>query len=264
MSAPMAGRVVESALGDDAVEIVLDNEPRLNALTVAMWHDLTALIRDCAGRSALRCIVIRGAGFRAFSAGADISEFATTRMTQEQVESFHEGVVGPCLRALADCAVPVVAAVRGICMGGGLEIAALCDLRLGDHTARLGAPVGRLGFPLAFGETQALYDLVGPTTCSEVLIEGRVFTAGEAHERRLLTRIAPAEELDEQVRATVEAIRASGLAAARAHKRQIRRLMADPSPVTRAERLASYAFADTEEYRDGVRAFMDKARTRQA
>jgi enoyl-CoA hydratase/carnithine racemase len=258
------GRVVATALGEDVVEIVLDNEPRLNALTVAMWRDLAAVIGDCASRPALRCLVIRGAGRKAFSAGADISEFATTRSTSEQVEVFHEGIVGPCLRALIDCPVPVVAAIRGICMGGGLEIATLCDLRLGDVTARLGAPVGRLGFPLAFGETQALYNLLGPTTCSEVLIEGRVFTADEARERRLLTRVTEPDALDDEVRATVEAIRASGIAAARAHKRQIRRLMADPSPVSYAERLGSYEFASTEEYRTGVRAFLDKRRTRRA
>lgn len=242
----------------EVATITLRNESKLNALTVRMWSELKAHFEDLAASETLRCIVIQGAGDKAFSAGADISEFETTRSTREQVIRFHEEYVGACLAAMLNCDIPVVAAIRGVCMGGGLEIACATDIRLADVTATFGAPVGRLGFPLAFGETQALVSVVGPAVAAELLIEGRILKAAEALSRHLVTRLHAPEALQAGVTACVENICKSGRFAARSHKRQLRRLMRDPSPVTREERFAVYGFAETEEYRAGIRSFLEK------
>ena len=243
---------------DDVALVTICNEAKLNALNFAMWVQLREEIERLSASPTLRCIRISGSGDRAFSAGADISEFAEMRSTRDQVVRFHEEGVGACLAALLECPVPIVAEIRGACMGGGLEIASACDMRLADETARFGAPVGRLGFPLAFAETQALYNLVGPSVAAELLIEGRVFTAQEALARRLVTRLAPSDMLGIEVEKAVANVCRSGRWAARSHKRQLRRLMRDPSPVSVADRMEVYGFAETNEYRDGIRRFLSR------
>lgn len=255
----MSGCVTQSKIDEDVIEVEIDNAARLNALTVRMWHELSDIFHRISSSEGTRCVVVKGAGLRAFSAGADISEFKTTRATRADVEAYHENIVGPCLRAIAECPVPVVASIRGVCMGGGLEIAAACDMRLGDCTTRMGAPVGRLGFPLAFGESQLLFNLVGYITCAEILIEGRVYDAQEAYERRLLNRVSDVDSLAANVRDAVAAILGSGPTATKLHKAQLRRLMADHSPVTYEERRDCYSFADTDEYRNGVRSFLERS-----
>lgn len=241
---------------DDIARVTLRNDAKLNALSFAMWQQLRAGIERLAASPTLRCIHIRGAGEQAFSAGADISEFAEMRSTREQVVRFHEEGVGACLTALLECPVPIVAEIRGACMGGGLEIASACDIRLADETARFGAPVGRLGFPLAFAETQAVYNVVGPAVAAELLLEGRVLTAEEALARGLITRLVPSGMLAREVETTLANVCKSGRWAARSHKRQFRRLMQDPTPVSVTERMEVYGFAETDEYRDGIRRFL--------
>lgn len=249
---------IECKRDGDVATVTICNERRLNALTVAMWAELKTRFDELGMSETLRCIVVRGLGEKAFSAGADISEFETTRSTREQVIRFHEDRVGACLDSILDCEVPVVSAIRGICMGGGLEVACATDIRLAEEHARFGAPVGKLGFPLAFGETQALFSVVGQSVAAELLIEGRVFSAAEASSRGLITRVSSATDLERDVADCVRNICDSGRWAARSHKRQLRRLMRDQSPVTQAERFAVYAFADTEEYREGYRGFLAK------
>jgi enoyl-CoA hydratase len=254
----MAGEIIRE--GSEAVTTLTISHPeKRNALTVQMWQDLKGHMRALAQESEMRCVVIRGATVEAFSAGADISEFRDTRSTYEQVVRFHEDYVLGCLSAIAACPVPVVAAIQGACFGGGLEIAVMCDIRIAEEGARFGAPVGRMGFPLAFAETEALFRLVGPSVSAELLIEGRVLNAHTAYEKGLVTRVVGGDAFEEEVVATTKNIRASGILAARSHKRQIRRLMQDASAVSREERMDVYRFADSEEYHRGVAAFLAKA-----
>ena len=255
MSSQSVGRI-DCRRDGDVATVTICNERKLNAMTVAMWAELKACFDELGMSETLRCIVVRGAGAKAFSAGADISEFETTRSTREQVVRFHEDCVGACLASMLDCEIPIVSAIHGVCMGGGLEIACATDIRLADERARFGAPVGKLGFPLAFGETQALFSVVGQSVAAELLIEGRVFSAAEALSRGVLTRVSLVSDFERNVADCVRNICESGRWAARSHKRQLRRLMRDRSPVTEAERFAVYAFADTEEYQEGYRVFL--------
>lgn len=251
----MTGHILTTRDGPTAI-LTLGNPHKLNAMTVRMWQELKTAFERLARDESLRCVVIRGAGEDAFSSGADISEFATERSTSEQVVRFHEEYVLGGLAAVAGCPVPVVAAIRGACFGGGLEIATVCDVRVADEGARFGAPVGRLGFPLALGETEALYRLVGHAVAAELLLEGRIYDAATAYEKGLVTRVVPREGFEAAVSETVANLLKSGPLAARSHKSQLRRLARDPAPVTREERIEGYAFAETREYRDGVEAFL--------
>ena len=252
---------IDVLLDGPVAHVTIANKARRNALTVALWDELKAAFERLAADEPLRCIVVRGDG-NAFCAGADMSEFEHVRSTHAQVERFHEEHVLGALTAIAECPVPVVAAIGGVCMGGGLEIAAVCDIRIASESALFGAPVGKLGFPLAFAETQAVFRLVGPAVLSELLLEGRVFDAAQALAKGLVSRVVADEDLAAEAEATTARICETGPLAAREHKRQIRRLMRDASPVSREERMAVYSFADTEDYRIGYRAFLEKKKPR--
>jgi enoyl-CoA hydratase/carnithine racemase len=253
----MVGKI-HVALEGQIATVTINQKARRNALTVAMWGELKSAFERVAGIDDVRCVIVCGEGETAFSAGADMSEFERVRSTREQVIRFHETVVLGALTAIAKCPVPVVAAIKGVCIGGGLEIAAICDLRIAGRSARFGAPVGRHGFPLAFAETQALFRLVGPAVVAELLLESRILDAQEALAKGLLTRVVDDAEVRAEGHATALRVRESSPLAARSHKRQIRRLLADPSPVTAEERRQVYAFADSEDYRIGYRAFLSK------
>ena len=256
----MSGKI--DVLLDGAIaHVTISNRPRRNALTVAMWAELKSAFDALARNETLRCIVIRGDG-DSFCAGADMSEFERVRSTRVQVEHFHETCVLGALSAILDSPIPVVAAIGGVCMGGGLEIAAVCDIRIVSASATFGAAVGKLGFPLAFAETQAVFRVVGAAVLSEMLLEGRILNAQEALAKGFVARVVDDEHLAAEADATAGRICESSPLAAHEHKRQIRRLMRDASPVTREERMAVYAFADTEDYRIGYRAFLEKKKPR--
>jgi enoyl-CoA hydratase/carnithine racemase len=184
------------------------------------------------------------------------------RSTRDQVIEFHENCVLGALTAITECPIPVVAAIGGVCMGGGLEIASACDLRIAGESSRFGAPAGRHGFPLAFAETQALFRIVGPAAMAELLLEGCILDAREAFARGLVTRIVPDAGLVSEAQATAQRICESSPLASRSHKQQIRRLTIDTSPVTSEERMRLYAFADSEDYQLGYRAFLSKQKAR--
>jgi len=257
----VAGQISVS-LEAEIATVTISQPGKRNALTVGMWGELKSAFDKASADAALRCIVMRGDGDEAFSAGADMSEFERVRSTREQVIEFHESCVLGALTAITDCPVPVVAAIGGVCMGGGLEIASVCDLRIAGESSRFGAPVGRHGFPLAFAETQALFRIVGPATIAELLLEGRILDAHEAFARGLVTRIVPDAEVASETHATAQRICESSPLASRSHKQQIRRLTIDNSPVTPEERMRVYAFADSEDYQIGYRAFLSKQKAK--
>jgi enoyl-CoA hydratase/carnithine racemase len=201
---------------------------------------------------------VRGGTDDSFIAGADISEFGSQRSTVEQVTRYHEDYVRPCLEALLTCETPIVAMIGGPCMGGGLEIAAACDLRIAGASSTFGAPVARMGFPLAFGETELLVRTFGRPTVAELLLAGRIFDAAEAKEAGLLHRVVAQVDLADEVMRTAGDVAKGSPLAARSHKRQLLRLLRDPAPVSAAERAQVYGFADWNDYRIGYQAFVSR------
>ncbi|MGH8682095.1 MAG: enoyl-CoA hydratase/isomerase family protein [Burkholderiales bacterium] len=244
---------------DGAIATVTLNKPeRLNALDKGMWRALGEIFRDLDRDESLRCVVLRGAGDRAFAAGADIAEFATERANVEQAREY-DRVVHPTLEAVAHCRHPVVAMIRGACVGGGLELAAVCDLRICGESSRFGIPVKNLGLVVAYGELQGLIDLVGRAAALEIVLEGRVFGAPEAKDKGLVNRIVPDDKVEEETAGMVRRIAAGAPLVARWHKRFARRL-ADPRPLTPGEYDESFACFGTEDYRIGYRAFLAKGK----
>ena len=240
----------------DIATVVLNRPEKLNALVKPMWRRLGEVMRELSADDELRCIVMRGAGDRSFAPGNDIAEFADQRSSSELARAYGE-IHHAALAALYECRHPMVALIQGICVGGGLEIAALCDLRICGTSSRFGAPINRLGLCMGLGEMQGLLSLVGKAATLEILLEGRVFGADEALAKGLVTRIVADDAVVDEAYATARRIADGAPLVARWHKQFMRRL-ADSTPLTEAEQDEGYACYDTEDFQIGYRSFLAK------
>jgi enoyl-CoA hydratase/carnithine racemase len=244
---------------DGAIATVTLNRPdKLNALNRAMWDGLGVTMRRLSDDSTLRCIVLRGAGGKAFAAGADIAEFATERANSRQAKQYGELIHGT-MQAVAQCRHPTVAMIEGACVGGGLEIAAMCDMRICGASSRFGIPVNKLGLTMAYGELAGLLALVGRAVTLEILLEGRVFDAEEAYRKRLVNRVVADVQVEAESYALARRIAEGAPLVARWHKQFIERLTvhADIAP---EEWDTGFACFDTDDYRTGVKAFLAKTK----
>lgn len=240
--------------------VVLNRPAKLNALTKPMWQQLGETIARLSADDSVRCIVLRGAGEKAFSPGNDIAEFETERANKAQAREYGQ-IMHTTARALEQCRHPLVAQIHGLCVGGGLEIAALCDLRICGQGSRFGAPIKNLGLVMAFPEMQPLVRLVGAAVALEILLEGRIFDAAEAKDKGLVTRVVPDDQVAAEARAAAERIAEGAPLVARWHKKFARRLL-DPRPLTEAEMDECFDCFDTEDFRIGYRAFLAKEKPR--
>lgn len=244
---------------DGATATVILNRPhKLNALTRPMWGALGDAVRALSADDTVRCVVLRGAGERAFSPGNDISEFETARSNKAQAVEYGH-VMHSTAQALSECRHPIVAQIHGICVGGGLEIAALADIRICGESSRFGAPIKNLGLVMAYPEMEPLVRLIGASNTLAILLEGRIFEAAEALRMGLVTRIVPDAQVADEARATAQRIAEGAPLVARWHKRFVRRL-ADPRPITAQEYDEGFDCFDTEDFRIGYRAFLAKTK----
>ncbi|ODA00342.1 enoyl-CoA hydratase [Achromobacter xylosoxidans] len=248
-----AGRVLLQRDGQLAW-VTLSHPGRLNAITVGMWRELRDVFTRIAADDALRCVIVRGEGGN-FAAGADIREFPAERADAAGVQRYHREILAPALMAVAQCPHPVVAQIEGVCVGGGLEIACQCDLRIAGESARFGVPINRLGFPMAPDEMRGLLALAGRAATLAILLEGRVFGAAEARDLGLLTRIVADAEVAAQARRSAERVCQGAPLAARINKRLSARL-AQGGALTEAEYQDYFSYADSRDHKEGVRAFL--------
>jgi enoyl-CoA hydratase/carnithine racemase len=246
---------VLSARDGGIATVTLFNPEKLNALDAAMWRRLAAVFAALDADETLRCVILRGEG-AAFAAGGDLVEMQEARATVAGALAYHAQVAA-ALDAIAACRHPVVAQIAGPCVGGGLEIACACDLRIAGESARFGAPISKLGFSMYPGELAGLLALAGPATVKEILLEGRLLPAREAYEKGLLTRVMPDAEVVTETLATAQRIAAGAPLVARWHKQWIARLQ-QGAPPTPEELQASFAFLDSADYREGMAAFLAK------
>lgn len=236
--------------------VTLNRPEKLNALTMDMWGQLGDTFRELSTDNSLRCIVLRGAGGKAFSPGNDISEFARHRSTPEQGKAYG-AVMHNTIAAIRDCPQPTVALIEGICVGGGLEIACLCDIRVCSQSSRFGAPINKLGLVMAYAEIDVLMSLVGRSAAMEILLEGQIFGADKAKELGLVTHVVPDAEVEMEGYTSAQRIAEGAPLVARWHKIFARRL-ADPKPLTSAELDEAYACFGTEDFQIGYQAFLAK------
>lgn len=242
--------------------LIIANAGKLNAIDLTMWRQMKVALDQLAADPDLRCLRIRGDDSTeapAFAAGGDLEEFFQVRMNTADAFLYHEDAVAPALAALAGFPVPVVAEIDGPCIGGGLEIACCCDIRIAADNATFGAPILKLGFSMYAGELAHVLPVAGPAVVKEMLLEGRIFDAAEAYAKGLLSRVVPRDQLAREVAASCRRIVQGAPLVARAHKAWIQRLSAEPT-LSQEEKHASLALVDSADYREGLDAFFAKRR----
>lgn len=244
---------------DGAIATITLNRPqKLNALTRPMWRGLGDTLNTLDGDNQIRCIILRGAGGKAFSPGNDISEFESQRSTPAQAKDYGNDLYHG-LEGLMACNTPTVALIEGICVGGGLEVAALCDLRICGKSSRFGVPIKRLGLVMAYPEISGLLQLVGEAVTREILLEGRIFGAEEAFTKGLVTRVVEDENVEREAFETAQRIAEGAPLVARWHKKFIRRLR-DQTPLSDAELDEAYECYDSEDFDIGYNSFLTKTK----
>jgi enoyl-CoA hydratase len=241
----------------DTIAIVTFDRPeQRNAFDLPMWRGLRTIMQNLSADDDLRCVVLRGAGDKAFCAGADIGAFAAERGTAER-EAEYAHVLDESMQSIRLCQHPVVAMIMGYCLGGGAGIATMCDFRVGGENIRLGITARNLGVWYPYAEIDPIITLAGTGVASEMLIEGRIFNGREAYEKGLLSRVVPDSDVESESLALARRIAEGSPLSARYHKAALRKLRG-PLPVTRAEEAATSDFTLTEDFRNACRSFLTK------
>jgi len=206
----------------------------------------------------VRVVVLTGAGERAFVSGADISEFEERRTTPVARSAYDEALAA-ATRAWALLDKPVLAMIRGYCIGGGLLTALRADIRIAAEGSQFGVPAARLGLGYGFAGVKALVDVVGPSWTAEILFSARRLSAGEALRIGLVNRVVPGERLEDEVMELARSIRDNAPLTVAACKAAIREAVsdADRRDLARVAELAEACFR-SEDYLEGQRAFREK------
>jgi enoyl-CoA hydratase/carnithine racemase len=258
----MPGQVLFTAEGLVAV-VTLSHPGKLNAMSRAMWGELRAAFEKIQSAGEWRCVLVQGEG-GTFCAGGDISEYPEFRFSEAALRDFHEKDVWGALRSMLACDVPVVAKIEGACMGAGLEIASCCDMRIATESATFGAPIARLGFPMAPREAQLVLRAAGELTAREMLLEAAILPAAEMKARGFLSAVVTGPDLTARAGASAQRVAALAPQAARLNKQTLRSLALQPWPSGPANEAAlaaitgAYAYAGSAEHREGVGAFLEK------
>jgi enoyl-CoA hydratase/carnithine racemase len=255
MSAVLTDRIVarkEGAVG----WLVFNNPERRNAVSLEMWQAIATVLADFERDAGVRAIVLAGAGDKAFASGADISQFEKHRADAEGVQRY-EQTSGAAMQRLKALDKPTIAMIRGYCLGGGLNIAAACDLRIAAEDSRFGIPAARMGLGYKADAMQALIDLVGPAYTREIMITARQFGAEEALRMGLVHRVVPVAELEALTRQYCEMIAANAPLTIRTAKRVIREVTRTQYDAAACRAWVKECF-DSEDYAEGRRAFMEK------
>ena len=255
-----ASPLVRAGRDGKIVVVTLDYPERMNVLDLAGWEALGEIFEGLSSDGSVRCVLVEGAGGRAFSAGSDISGFAKHRSTPGQV-SRYAAAVRRGIEGVYECPHPTVAAVQGMCVGGGLIIAACCDVRVCGESSRFGAPVNRLGATMAHEEMAPLLAAAGAGAVLEILLTGDLVDARRAREMGIVNRIVPDGEVGDAGRGVARAVAAGAPLVNRWHKKFVRRL-GRGQPLSEAERAEAYEAFQMRDYREGIAAFMEKREPR--
>jgi enoyl-CoA hydratase len=260
----MPAQLVLTHSADSIATLTIAHVARRNAMTRAMWQALPGVLAGLP--MGTRCLIIRGEGDH-FCAGGDISQYPSFRFDESSLRAFHEHEVAPALDALLALDLPIVALIAGHCMGGGLEIASCADIRIAGQSATFGAPIAKLGMPMAPRELAIVLRAAGQATVREMLLEARVLGAEEMKARGFIQRVIPDAQLLQEVMETAQRIASLSPQAARMNKQFLRQFLDQNSPVAGNNKAQSapdlivnqpYAYAGSPEHVEGISAFLAK------
>ena len=244
---------------EDGVGWITFNQPKKrNAVSFAMWQAIPEIISDFTSRDDVRVVVMRGAGDKAFVSGADISEFEEVRNTPEQVV-IYENATSAANAALRTLDKPLIAMIRGFCIGGGMAIALSADLRITADDGQFGVPAAKLGLGYGYGGIKELMNIVGPSFAKEIFFTGGRFSASDAETMGLVNRVVPVDELESSVTTLAKTIADNAPMTVKAAKAAVNEGTKNPDERD-LESVAAMVEAcfNSEDYKEGRRAFMEK------
>ena len=248
--------ILKKNINSQTVEVSLNRPEKLNALTKPMWKELGQVFKKLNKDKNLRCIIVRGKGGKSFSPGNDISEFEKERSSSKLAKAYGVHLHGT-LRIIQECPIPVIALIEGICVGGGMEIAACCDLRICGESSRFGVPIKRLGLTMAAKELEALLKITPYAIAMEILLEGKIMNAKEAYEKNLVNRVVPDQEVENEVYRSAELICDGAPMVARWHKQFAKEILKTGKVSNKLNNLG-YKCYDTEDFKIGYKSFLTK------
>ncbi len=249
---------VQCELQGRSLHIRFNNPARHNALSVDMWQALPALLAQAAADDQVRLVVFSGVGGKAFVSGADISQFEDQRAAREAVTRY-EAMAEEALLAIEHCAVPTLASIQGYCIGGGVNVAIACDLRIASADATFSVPAARLGLGYRFSAMKNLVDLIGPGAAKDLFFTARRIDAAEALALGLVSRLCPVDQLPALSGEYSDALAANAPLTVRAGKQITAQILQAPATLDSelCQRLIGECF-DSQDYAEGRRAFMQK------
>ncbi|MFM2323424.1 enoyl-CoA hydratase/isomerase family protein [Brachymonas denitrificans] len=254
--------LIDETPGARHASVTLRHTGKFNAMSRGMWEQLqqvfTQLQREAHAEDPLRCVVVQGAEGH-FCSGGDIAEYSDFRFDTGSLRHFHEELVWGGLSAVLACDAPVIAAIEGNCMGAGVEIASCCDIRVATRQSRYGAPIAKLGFPMAPREAALVAGVLGPTLARSMLLEAAVYQAPDMVTHGYLTRVVEGNaELRQDIQQSVARILQLSPSAARLHKQMMREWLQAQEDMLLRQCSTAYDYADSEEHREGIGAFLEK------
>ncbi len=239
--------------------ITFNHPERMNALELETWTALARVVPELDAEDSVRVLVFRGAGERAFSAGADISRFEKERFNSAQAEKYSDCFLAG-LDAVERFEKPTLSLIRGACVGGGIELAAATDIRIAGASSRFGVPVAKLGLVAGYSELRRFVQSIGPARTMDMLLTARLFSAEEMLGAGFLARVVPDEEVEKTAYGTAERIAHLAPLVHRWHKEFVKKILTDPALSSLGDEDLAKQFAcfDTEDFREGVDAFLNK------
>jgi len=248
---------VKTWLDGQVLHIRFNNPEKHNALSVDMWEAVPPLLEKAAKDDSVRMVVLSGEGGKSFVSGADISQFEDMRAAKEAVKKY-EAMAEAALQGIYEFEKPTVACIQGYCIGGGVNVAICCDIRIASSNSTFAIPAAKLGLGYRYSAMKNLTDLVGPGHAKDIFFTARRLDAAEALRIGLINRVADADKLDALLAEYTTAICQNAPLTIKAGKRIIRDVLkTEDADMDLARKLILDCF-ESDDYAEGRRAFMEK------
>lgn len=246
---------------ENVATVTFNRPDQRNAISYEMWQTISSIMRDSDEDNEVRCIIFRGAGGKAFSAGADIKDFDEHRYDSKSAAVYAEAFEG-ALEIIENCSKPTISAIQGFCVGGGLELAAATDIRIVAESSKFGVPVAKLGLTAGWDELRRMISVAGVAAVKYMLLSGRIIEIDDAERFGIVTSRVSDEDFNGAVDDLARQIADGAPLAARDHKIMINRLAKNPdtASLTDEEFVLQFRVFDSADFREGVRAFKQKRR----